>query len=147
LAASTYLQACQLSQNACGKSLSKQAFGILPKIRDVDEQMRLLADSQCQVREVHPEVCFYFWMNGRPMQFGKKDREGFNERLRLVESTFPGAFRDVRGEFARGAVADDDVVDALAALWTAERVASGAARTVPDRPPLDRYGLRMEMVA
>jgi predicted RNase H-like nuclease len=50
------------------------------------------------VREVHPEVCFYFWANGRPMQCGKKDREGLNERLQVVESAFPGAFGNVRGE-------------------------------------------------
>ena len=40
----------------------------------------------------------------------------------------------------------DDLLDAFAALWTAERILRGEAITVPKVPPEDRYGLRMEMV-
>lgn len=43
--------------------------------------------------------------------------------------------------------AEDDIVDAFVALWTAERVARGDAQTLPETPPKDRYGLRMEIVA
>ena len=41
----------------------------------------------------------------------------------------------------------DDIVDALVALWTAERIGCGAALSIPVRPPLDAHGLRMEMMA
>jgi len=41
----------------------------------------------------------------------------------------------------------DDIVDALVALWTAERIACGTAISISAEPPLDAYGLRMEMVA
>jgi predicted RNase H-like nuclease len=41
----------------------------------------------------------------------------------------------------------DDIVDAFVALWTAERIGCGAAISIPERPPLDSYGLRMEMMA
>ena len=41
----------------------------------------------------------------------------------------------------------DDILDALVALWTAERIARGSAISIPAQPPLDAYGLRMEMVA
>jgi hypothetical protein len=44
-------------------------------------------------------------------------------------------------------VADDDILDAFAALWTAERIAPGEAVTLPEVPPRDRHGLPMEMVA
>lgn len=47
---------------------------------------------------------------------------------------------------ARRVAADDDLLDAFAALWTAERILRGEARTVPRIPPEDRFGLRMEMV-
>jgi predicted RNase H-like nuclease len=43
-------------------------------------------------------------------------------------------------------VARDDIIDALAALWTAERIARGEARMLPPQPPVDEMGLRMEMV-
>jgi predicted RNase H-like nuclease len=45
-----------------------------------------------------------------------------------------------------GLVAHDDILDGLVALWTAERIVRGEARTLPEDPPVDRYGLRMEMV-
>jgi len=41
----------------------------------------------------------------------------------------------------------DDIVDAFAALWTAERIHRGEAMSIPPIPPLDSHGLRMEMVA
>jgi predicted RNase H-like nuclease len=147
LPAATYLEACDLSEAACGKRLSQQAFAILPPIRDVDEQMRLLSDSQARIREVHPEVCFCAWAGGEPMSFSKKHPAGFAERLTLVEGTYPGAFADIRSGHSRGSVADDGIIDALAALWTAERILAGTATTIPAPPPTDRYGLRMEMVA
>ena len=37
--------------------------------------------------------------------------------------------------------------DAFVALWTAERIARGRAISIPTCPPLDEYGLRMEMLA
>jgi predicted RNase H-like nuclease len=43
-------------------------------------------------------------------------------------------------------VADDDMLDAVAALWTATRLYEGTAETLPDEPPLDAAGLRMEIV-
>ncbi|MFL5635521.1 MAG: DUF429 domain-containing protein, partial [Gemmatimonadaceae bacterium] len=44
--------------------------------------------------------------------------------------------------------ADDDILDAFAALWTAERVARGAAITLPHAdPPMDSVGLPMRMLA
>ena len=42
---------------------------------------------------------------------------------------------------------EDDILDAFAALWTAERIKNGTSQTIPAEPPTDSYGLRMEMVA
>jgi hypothetical protein len=38
-----------------------------------------------------------------------------------------------------------DVVDALAAAWTARRIADGEAQRIPELPEKDARGLRMEM--
>jgi predicted RNase H-like nuclease len=35
--------------------------------------------------------------------------------------------------------------DAFAALWTAERIFAGTATVLPDPPPVDAVGLRMEV--
>ena len=39
-----------------------------------------------------------------------------------------------------------DILDAFAALWTAERIAAGRARTLPEQPPMDDTGLPMRIV-
>lgn len=44
-------------------------------------------------------------------------------------------------------MADDDIRDALVALWTAGRIVEGRAVAFPEFPPQDATGLRMEMVA
>ena len=55
--------------------------------------------------------------------------------------------RDQEAERERLGCKADDIVDALVALWSAERIGCGAALSIPVRPPLDAYGLRMEMMA
>jgi predicted RNase H-like nuclease len=145
LDASTYHEACERSAAATGKRLSKQAHAIMWRIREVDALMRSDPEVRSRVREIHPEVCFYAWA-GHPMQHGKRTTEGHAERLELVEERFRGAFEAIRREIPRRHAADDDILDAFAALWTAERIVYGMAITVPPVPSEDRFGLRMEMV-
>jgi predicted RNase H-like nuclease len=127
--------------------LSIQAWAIIPKIRDVDEILRGEADLRTRVREVHPEICFYFMAGRRPMQFAKKKREGRDERRTLLVSEFGNVVDDALGDLRSLGCAADDLLDAFAALWTARRVTKGIAHTIPALPPRDRYGLPMEMVA
>lgn len=145
LEAASYLEACELSEAACGKRVTKQAHAIMWRIREVDAMLRSEPELRARVREIHPEVCFYAWA-GHPMQHGKRTREGRAERLELVEEHFAGAFHTIRQEIRQREAADDDILDAFAALWTAERIALGTAKTVPPVPLEDRFGLRMEMV-
>ena len=56
LGAATYEEAVARSRAIHGKSLSKQAFAILPKIEEVDRLMT--PERQCHLVEVHPEACF-----------------------------------------------------------------------------------------
>jgi predicted RNase H-like nuclease len=57
-----------------GKRISKQQFGILSKVREVDETLSRLTGRQ--VYEGHPEVSFA-WMNDEsPLLVGKKDPAG-----------------------------------------------------------------------
>jgi predicted RNase H-like nuclease len=81
------------------------------------------------------------------MRYRKTSRAGREERLGVVESYFgSGAFGAVRELYPVGRVGHDDILDAFAALWSAERVLRGDARTLPCRPPVDQRGLRMEIV-
>lgn len=143
----TYADACERSFAACGKKLSQQGFGILAKIREVDRCLRADEELARRVREVHPEVCFLFMNGAKPMPHPKKSLDGAMERLRLLEAHFGPVYSGLRAAVPTRYVASDDIVDALAALWSAERFRDGTHHTLPDTPSRDRFGLRMEMVA
>ena len=143
-----YEDAKRLSRGATGKALSKQAFYILCKCREVDRLLRDEAKARRIVREIHPEVCFWAFAGRRPMEHNKKKAEGFRERIELLERIRPSAEQEVEDmlrQFKRGDVARDDAVDALAAALTAS-VPAAALRTLPPRVEKDSAGLPMEMV-
>jgi predicted RNase H-like nuclease len=124
-----------------GAGVNRQAFGLLPKIWEVNQLMT--PEVQKTVGEMHPELCFY-GLSGYPMRHKKKSTEGKAERLGALQGNFSGIGR-VLGAFPRSQVASDDILDAYAAAWTAIRIAENAAKRIPLGPPIDVKGLRMEM--
>lgn len=146
LQASSHAEASAARISVEGKGLPIQAWAIIPKIREVDELLRAEADLRARVREVHPEICFYFMAGQHPMQFAKRRRAGRNERRSLLVTEFGDVVDIALGDLRSLGCAADDLLDAFAALWTARRIAKGTAITLPALPPRDRYGLLMEMV-
>lgn len=126
LRAETYEEANAANKAVLGKGLSRQAFGILPKIADVHDW--LMTEPAVPVIEVHPEVCFAT-MNGDVVRHPKRTAGGAVIRRRLLEQE--GLV--VPTTRVRGA-APDDVVDAAAAAWTARRFADGLAERLPPEP-------------
>lgn len=148
LDAGSYPAACAASLAECGKSLSQQAYAIVPKIKAVDAVLRETPKLQARVFEVHPELCFYHWADRNPMRHPKWTGFGFAERLELVRAAFGRTAEEIRESIPQKEVNDDDILDALAALWTAQRIYSGTAVTIPDGvEQVDEYGLPMRMVA
>jgi predicted RNase H-like nuclease len=141
LAAQTYEAACSMSRLVCGRMLSQQSFAILPKIREIDLYLQENPAAISRVREIHPEVCFFFWNRGQPMQFSKLSGFGFVERLKLIEGRFPGAPARVRRDHPAKSVSDDDILDALAALWSALRLSANTAVRVGTEGEQDARGL------
>lgn len=122
--------------------LSKQSFAIMPKIAEVDRV--LTPQLQERVFEVHPEVSFSRANDGavlppKKRSAGRAAREDLLRWLGYVETIdwFPKPWP------LRARV--DDVLDACIACWTARRIAMKQAQPVPDEPPLDERGLRMEI--
>lgn len=147
LAGQTYEDASRISRERQDRGISKQAFMIYPKIRAVDEALRADQSLRDRVFEVHPEVCFHEWNGGRPMLHAKKTFSGAHDRYKLVESVFGAEpFARIRAQHRPSSVADDDIIDAFAALWTAGRIASGTARSLPESVPFDAAGLPMRMM-
>ena len=147
LSSASYEAACVESHKACGKKISKQTFGILPKIRDVDILLRESPALLNSVYEVHPEVCFFHWNNRRSLRHPKTSGFGFVERLAMVQRVFGSSPAEVRAAVRRNQVTDDDILDAFAALWTAQRIHDGRAVRVEDTDERDDRGLPMQMWA
>ncbi len=148
LGTNDYEDAKMRSQNACGIKVSQQAWAIVPKIHEVDDLMRRNDKARHFVREVHPEICFWALNDRHPMNNRKKDKSGFEERKGVLSRWLPNAdllVSSVRQKFLVKQVGNDDIVDALAAAVTA-LAHSSILRTVPENPPLDDFGLPMEMV-
>jgi predicted RNase H-like nuclease len=139
LAAETYAEAAALTRAACGGGLSKQAWALAPRIRDLDEQLSpALAD---RVVEVHPELS-YLRMTGHVLP-SKRTAEGAAARIDALRT-----FVNIRTALiaAPATVGRDDVLDALAAAWSARRRALGEAESIPDPAPHDARGLPMRIV-
>ncbi len=122
--------------------ISQQAYGICSKIHEVDTLMT--RKLQNRVFEVHPELCF-LEVADHPMKNSKKTEAGYRERKGFL----PG-FREIIHELERqrpSKLKKDDILDACAACWTAVRIQSKPTQAirVPDNPPLDSKGLRMEI--
>ena len=148
LAARSQQEASEITAAHCaGRRVAAQAFGIYPKVRQVDALLAARPQLRDRIREIHPEVSFWAWNGGVAIQASKKTEAGQRERLALVEAHFgAGSMERVRAQLAPSRAPADDILDAFAALWTAERIACGTARTLPAEPTRDAVGLRMEMV-
>jgi predicted RNase H-like nuclease len=144
LTASSRKQASEITRGIDGRGVGAQAWNIYKKVREVDRFLRCSPDWQEIVYEVHPEVSFMSWNKGAAILEPKKSAEGMRIRKALVRHRYgEGVFEDIREKYPRNLVADDDIADALAALWTAERIHSEQAVLIPDPPEVDLCGLRM----
>jgi predicted RNase H-like nuclease len=139
LSATSYQEACQLGRQIDGRAISCQCYGILPKIREVDCAMT--PELQQRVFEVHPEVSILGLNQCMPMPYAKKCVDGRRERLDLLRPIVP-AIEDIR---VNGRAANDDILDAAAVMWTAERIYRGEAATVTSVEEVDSNGLRMQI--
>ncbi len=142
---SSYREACELGRSIDGRAISKQTWNILAKIREADGVLRAPRRS-FSMHEVHPELSFTLWGRSNLVP-SKKSEAGRRVRLELVDGYFPGAYADVRAAFSRTACHDDDILDAFAALWTAERLLAHEALSLPATPECDSEGIRMQIAA
>jgi predicted RNase H-like nuclease len=111
---------------APGLGISKQSHSLGPRVLHVTA----LAQRDPRIHEVHPEVSFRAMNSGRPLRCGKKTAGGVLERLQLLAGH--GITLGYVG--TAGSAPVDDVLDAAAAAWSANRVALGTACSLPDPP-------------
>jgi predicted RNase H-like nuclease len=137
LKASSYEEANQIGERVSGRKISIQCWSIIPQLIEMDDA--LTPGLQDKVFEVHPEVCFCA-MNSGPVVKKKKEEAGRELRRSLLKQHLlidPAIFYTA---LPSGAL-KDDLLDALAALWTAERAVRGIARRIPEEKQRDERGL------
>ncbi|HEU0102128.1 MAG TPA: DUF429 domain-containing protein [Mycobacteriales bacterium] len=119
-------------------SLSAQTFGLVPRIRDVDDALQAAGPQvHGRVLECHPEVSLRA-LTGVVLP-RKKSAPGALLRLRALEQ----ALGPVPPDAPAGA-AVDDALDALACAWTALRWLRGEAEVLGG--DLDEVGMPMRIV-
>jgi predicted RNase H-like nuclease len=146
LKAADYPAANAQQKRLSGRGLSKQAWNILPRIRELDDLLRADPVARAVFREAHPELLFA-GLAGGPMSHPKKTRDGFAERLTILSILHPDAEALIASAFlAYGGfeAVRDDIVDAFVLALCARKPAQ--LRSLPETPETDPQGLPMQMV-
>ncbi|TML97380.1 MAG: DUF429 domain-containing protein [Actinobacteria bacterium] len=109
-----------------GLGVSAQSHALGPRILHVTE----LAGRDPRFHEIHPEVSFRAMNGGLALAHRKKSAGGALERSALLR--VHGIELERLEQVASAPL--DDVLDAAAAAWTAQRIATGTAGSLPDPP-------------
>lgn len=125
-----------------GKGLSRQAWGLLAKVAEVDALMTPVR--QRRVREAHPELIFRRFAGGAALA-PKRTPQGHDQRLALLAGQGLDVADDWFGRFPRSRAKPDDLLDAAALALLAVEMTADGGRRVPADPPRDERGLAMEI--
>lgn len=143
LEAPSYVEANMISFDWTEKKLSLQSWNITPKIKMLDLLLRENPGFKEKVLESHPELLFQKLNGG--MIFQKKNlKKGIRHRLELIKDEEPIAddfFRDIKEEWRRSEVAEDDIVDAMALAYYAKKSEIEGIKTIPTVVSYDSEGL------
>lgn len=146
LHAPTYAEASMTSFEITGKKISIQAWNITPNIRAVDRLLTNNDEFKEKVFESHPELLFQILNGGSSILQKKATKKGLRHRLGLLKKQSQYAddfFRDIKEEYRRNQVDEDDIVDAMVLALFARRSLDKEIKTLPEDPPEDAMGLTM----
>jgi len=146
LHAPTYAEASMTSYETTGKKISIQAWNITPNIKIIDQYLQNNEKLRTKVFESHPELLFRILNGNNSILQKKATKKGLRHRLKLLKDRSKYAddfFRDIKEEYRRNQVDEDDIVDAMALAWFARQSIENEMKTLPDDPPEDSTGLPM----
>lgn len=146
LHAPTYAEASMTSFETTGKKVTLQSWNITPNIRAVDQFLQEDEALRDKVFESHPELLFQKLNGGNAILQKKATKKGLRHRLGLLKEKSEFAddfFRDIKEEYRRNQVDEDDIVDAMALGLYAQYSLDKEMKTLPEEPPTDSTGLPM----
>lgn len=119
---SSYAEANAKSRELVGKGISKQAWNLVPRIRE----FQTITDAD--VYESHPEVCFAV-MTGNEAAFSKKTEAGELERIELLRRYSNSS----PWKWKMSNVQVDDIIDACILAVAAYEAGTTGMVTHPDQ--------------
>lgn len=146
LHAPTYGEASMVSYETTDKKISIQAWNITPNIKLVDQLLQNNESYRKKVFESHPELLFQILNGGNSILQKKATKKGIRHRLGLLkrQSTYvDDFFRDIKEEYRRNQVDEDDILDAMVLALFALRSVDDPIQSIPEEPDTDATGLPM----
>lgn len=131
----TYERAAERLFRLEGRKLARATWALVPKLLEVDQRV----GPGDPIVEVHAELSFRA-LAGRPLRHGTKTWGGIAQRRKLLASSGIRLPDDVN---VLASASPGDVLDAAAAAWSAHRVATRIAISLPDPPEVDDLDRRM----
>ena len=114
-----------------GKKLSVQSFNLFPKIREV--QSFLKTNPKINIFESNPELAFMNLNNNQVLSQKKKDKEGFEIRVKLINKRFKNfSFDRYRVLYPKKFVKDDDILDAFVTLHVGLKLYNKSSEMIVD---------------
>ena len=142
LDAADYDEARFRSLAACGKAHSKQAWNLMPKIRELDALVQ--ATDQPAVAEAHPECAFVRLQGDIPLDHAKSTNEGRALRTGLIRASRRFDAEELDRALGSKVAPLVDLLDAIALAVTALHMATRTDRRLGDQ--VDQRGRRAEIV-
>ena len=149
LNANDHAEANCLATEAGGVALSSGTYRLVRRCRDMRQAVgpeSCTASARPRVAEVFAETCFWELNGGSPTDFTKRDWRGDEERLKLLRPKFPdidAVIEDAPKRFG-SKLQRFDLLDAVAAVWTALRLRSGFAQDLGEGE-IDEAGYPMSI--
>ena len=150
LAPLSYEEVNLASKAQCGKGVSKQAFYLLPKIREAEALLLSSDRDGLDWLETHPELCFSGFNGAVPMKDNKKTDTGFRERKIILSRHIPARtidrmLRNLMASVPRARCARDDMMDALVCAAVARLDVTGRECLPRGKQEFDEVGLPMRI--
>jgi len=143
--AKNYAEGNALNKKLMNRGISKQLWGIAPKIKALDQYLKNNEEIRNIIFESHPELAFMM-LTGRPMQYNKRTKEGYSERLKVLKNIYPKTEAIVEytlNKYLRKEVKKDDILDALVLATNAYLGTKGTFKEFPSTKIFDAYELKM----
>lgn len=140
-----YNEGNALNKKLMSKGISKQLWGIVPKIKALDQYLMSNKPIRKKIYESHPELAFMM-LKGQSMKHNKRKKEGYIERIEILKKIYPKTEEIVEftlDKYLRKEVKKDDILDALVLAINAYLGQKLNFKNYPEVQISDNKGLKM----